>query len=38
MLTQPVLTLVFGGMVLWISLAMMGLLNELVYSLAEVER
>lgn len=38
MLTQPVLTLVFGGMVLWIALAMMGMLNELVYSLAEVER
>lgn len=38
MLTQPILTLVFGGMVLWIALAMMGMLNELVYSLAEVER
>jgi type II secretory pathway component PulF len=38
MLTQPILTLVFGGMVLWISLALMGMLNELVYSLAEVER
>jgi type II secretory pathway component PulF len=38
MLAQPILTLVFGGMVLWISLALMGLLNELVYSLAEVER
>jgi hypothetical protein len=38
MLTQPVLTLVFGGLVLWISMALMGMLNELVYSLAEVER
>ena len=38
LLTQPILTIVFGVLVLWISLAMMGLLNELVYSLAKGER